>query len=62
MNGLPMKKSVKYPTHENVYLPKDIGDDLDLLNKSGVDIGELKRSAITEAVKKAVRKLDKSAS
>lgn len=57
-----MKKTVQYPAHENVYLPEEIGKDIKLLDQSGVDVGELKRAAITEAVKKAIKLLDKSAS
>lgn len=56
-----MKKTLRYPVPANIKLSKEVGDDLELLNKSGVDVGELKRQAITDAVKKAVRKLNKIA-
>lgn len=62
MNTLPMKKTVRYPVPTNVKLSQETGDHLDVLSKSGIDVGELKRAAITEAVRKAMRTLDKKSS
>jgi len=56
-----MKKTAKYTYPANIKLLPEVGEDLELLDKSGVDVGELKRQAITEAVKKAMRKLNKHA-
>ena len=61
MSELPMKKTAKYTYPTNTKLLPEIGEDLELLDKSGVDVGELKRTAITEAVKKALKALDKRA-
>lgn len=61
MDSLPMKKTAKYTYPTNIKLLPEVGEELELLDKSGVDVGELKRLAITEAVKKAVRKLNKFA-
>ena len=63
MNGLPMKKTKQYTYPTNIKLSPEIGEGLEKLDKIfGVDVGELKRSAITEAVKEALKKAEKSAS
>lgn len=56
-----MKKTIKYPVPANIKLTKEIGDGLEMLNKAGVDVGELKRDAISRAVREALEKLEKSA-
>jgi hypothetical protein len=61
MESLPMKKTAKFTYPTNTKLTPDTGEALELLDKSGVDVGELKRQAITGAVLKAVRKLNKIA-
>lgn len=62
MNTLPLKKTIRYPVHTNAKLTEDVGRDLETLSLNGIDVGELKRAAITEAVKKALRILDKKSS
>lgn len=55
-----MKNAHRYNYQTNTKLPEDIFRELEELSAKGVDIAELKRIAITEAVKKVKARLDKA--
>lgn len=62
MAKLPLKKTVRYSYPANIKLTPEIGEGLELLDRMGYDIGELKRIAITERVKKEIKKINNRAS
>jgi len=61
MNDLPMKRTAKYTYPTNTKLEDAVGRDMETLDQNGIDVGELRRKAITDAVKKAILKLNRIA-
>lgn len=62
MNKIPMKESVKYPEPLSLKVTTEVKQKLKMLKEMGVNVGELSRIALAEAIDKAIKQLDERAS
>ncbi len=58
---IPLRDSVRYPCQDNTAITAELKQLLRELKEMGVDVGELKRQAITQAALLAKKELDKRA-
>jgi len=57
-----MKESVKYPEPLSLKVTTEVKQKLKMLKEMGVNVGELSRIALAEAIDKAIKQLDERAS
>lgn len=60
MTKIPMKREKLYPEQASVKLSKDAMEKMRELKTRGVDVGELRRLAVTRAIEEALNNLQAS--